>query len=115
MLRSGVITDDNMIINRELARKIGLKESIVVMQLVGDMLKNELLGQDYYGDCFWVRVTPGQMHEKLGCITANNIKNILMSLRNKGILRAEKFNYSNFDASLWYTVVDAEKLNLLLK
>ena len=99
-----------LVINTQLAMKIGLNEAIVLQQL-HYWLRDTSSGTECNG-VRWIYNTTEQWLEQFPFWSESTLKRAFASLKTLGLLRSEKLNKSKRDMTNFYTInYDSELLN----
>nr|WP_322560014.1 hypothetical protein [uncultured Escherichia sp.] len=104
-----------LVINTQLAMKIGLNEAIVLQQL-HYWLRDTNSGMECDG-VRWIYNTTEQWLEQFPFWSESTLKRAFASLKTLGLLRCEKLNKSKRDMTNFYTInygselLDGGKLN----
>jgi hypothetical protein len=102
-----------VVINVELARLIGLNESIVLQQVDYLIEINKEAGENLKKGRFWIyNSMESWQQENFPFWSIDTVKRIFTKLINLGFLITDCFNKQSFDKTKWYTI-DYEKLESL--
>jgi len=103
-----------IVIDKVLARKIGLNEAIVIQQVHYWLKINEKKNQHYINDRYWTYNTLKEWHENnFDFWSMDTVKRAFTKLESLGILLIGNFNRDRRDRTKWYTI-DYEKLEELI-
>ena len=91
-----------LIINPELARRIGLNEAIVLQQMNYWLMETDS-GVTHDGRR-WIYNTYEQWNDKFPFWSQDTVKRAITSLKKQGILRVEKLNTGRCDHTNFYTI-----------
>lgn len=97
-----LFADRPLVINPQLAVKIGLNEAIVLQQL-HYWLKDTYSGVEY-DDVRWIYNTAEQWLEQFPFFSESTLKRAFASLKSQGLVRSEKFNKAKRDMTNFYTI-----------
>ncbi|MBA7815820.1 hypothetical protein HV200_08725 [Escherichia coli] len=97
-----LMTSQPIVINRDLACRIGLNEAIVLQQL--HYWLNETNSGTEHGGIRWVYNTTEQWLEQFPFWSESTLKRTFASLRSLGVLRREQLNKSKRDMTNFYTI-----------
>lgn len=115
MLKSRLLlTEQPVVINKELATVVGLNEAIVLQQIeywinINEKAKKESAFHDGF---FWTYNTVSEWQEQFPFWSYDTVKRTLSKLRKKEILITDRFNKEGYDRTLWYRI-NYKKLNEL--
>lgn len=99
-----------VVIDRDLAKAIGLNESIVIQQLHYWLEINSQKGENYYDGRYWTYNSIQKWwEENFDFWSLDTVKRCFKSLENKGILITGNYNKDSRDRTKWYSI-DYEKL-----
>lgn len=94
-----------LLINRVLAKLIGLNEAIVVQQLHYWIKINEDKKQNFFENRYWTYNSIKSWHEnEFSFWSYDTVKRTFKSLEEKGILISGNFNKIKWDKTKWYTI-----------
>ena len=92
-------------INKELAKGLGVNETIVLQQIHGWLVSNEKRGLNYKNGRYWTFNSLKKWHENhFSFWSESTLKRVFTSLENKGILIVGNFNRSKLDRTKWYSI-----------
>ena len=97
-----LMTSQPIVINRDLACRIGLNEAIVLQQL--HYWLNETNSGTEHGGIRWVYNTTEQWLEQFPFWSESTLKRTFASLKSLGVLRREQLNKSKRDMTNFYTI-----------
>ncbi|MDP4144909.1 MAG: DnaD domain protein [Bacillota bacterium] len=89
-----------LILNVELAKLIGLNESIVLQQMQYWLEKSSHI----IDGVKWIYNTYAQWKEQFPFFSESTIRRIIKRLEDKDIIRSSNFNKSKMDNTKWYTI-----------
>ena len=98
-----------------LAKKLGLNESIVLMQI--DYLINLESNDKYYDGSYWIYDSVEDFTTKyFNFWSPSTVKRVLNSLMKENLIKKGNYNKAKFDKTVWYTInyEEASKLNEIL-
>ena len=90
----------------ELAQKLGVNEAILLQNIVFWLLKNKANGSNYYDGRYWTYNSHKAFKELFPFWTENQIRRILESLFEKGVILKGDYNSSPYDKTKWYALSD---------
>lgn len=93
-----------IVIDVDLAAKLGLNEAIIVQQLNYWLQINKKAGRNLVEGKHWSYNTIKDWHDQLPFLSEKTIKRAIDNLKDKGILVTGNFNKEKFDRTLWYTI-----------
>ena len=93
-----------IVIDRKLAKAIGLKEAIVVQQIHYWVVTNQKAGRNFRDGRYWTYNSYPKWTEELGLWCERTVKSIFSSLEKSGILISGNYNKSGMDQTKWYTI-----------
>jgi len=103
-----------LVISRELAKLIGLNESIVLQQVHYWLEINRKADKNFHDGRYWTYNTMKSWQEKeFAFWSFNTVKRTFTSLVNKGYLILGNYNHQKFDQTKWYSI-DYEALETLI-
>ena len=97
-----LMTSQPIVINRDLACRIGLNEAIVLQQI--HYWLNETNSGTEHGGIRWVYNTTEQWLEQFPFWSESTLKRTFASLKSLGVLRREQLNKSKRDMTNFYTI-----------
>ena len=89
-----------------LAQKLGVNEAILLQNIVFWLLKNKANGSNYYDGRYWTYNSHKAFKELFPFWTENQIRRILESLFEKGVILKGDYNSSPYDKTKWYALSD---------
>lgn len=109
-----LLDDYPMIVDRILARTIGLNEAIVLQHLHYWIVKNKEKNINYKNGKYWTFNSIQKWHdESFDFWSESTLRRIFASLEEKGLLIVGNFNKMKFDRTKWYSI-DYEKLDKIV-
>jgi len=100
-----------IVINKLLAKKIGLNEAIVIQQLHYWIKNNKKANRNFKDEKFWTYNSIRQWRENEFVFwSEKTIERILKSLENKELIEVGNYNKDKRDKTKWYTI-NYKKLN----
>lgn len=105
-------TDNPLVLDRNLAKLIGLNEAIVLNQVNYWIQKNKENNRNYHEGRYWTYNTYEEWTEEFPFWSKDTIKRTFKKLRDMGLIITGRFNIYQMDRTLWYTI-DYEKLDEL--
>ncbi|RXI70523.1 DnaD domain protein [Clostridium tetani] len=111
-----LLTEQPIVINKELAKIIGLNEAIVLQQIeywinINEQAKKENNFQDGF---YWTYNTIEEWTNEFPFWSGDTVKRTLSKLRKRELLITNRYNIKKYDRTLWYRI-NYEKLNELEK
>ena len=102
----GVLLFDErpIVVDRKLAKAIGLKEAIVVQQIHYWIVQNEKAGRNFRDGRYWTYNSYPKWTEEFGLWCERTVKSIFSALEKSGILMSGNYNKSGMDQTKWYTI-----------
>lgn len=97
--------------DEKLAKKYGLEEAIMIYNFQFWIKKNKANKKHFYNNHYWTYNSKKAFSELFSWWSEAQIKRILNSLINQGILITDNFNKTGYDRTLWYAF--AEEKNFL--
>ena len=91
----------------ELAAIYGVDESIMITNLSFWIRKNEANGKHYHDGRFWTYNSIEAFTKLFPFWTARQIRRILKSLEDKGVIVTGNYNTSAYDRTTWYAFGDS--------
>lgn len=107
-----LIIDNPLVLDRTLARLIGLNEAIIFQQIAYWIRKNEEKNRNYYESRYWTYNTYEEWTKEFPFWSKDTIKRTFKKLREIGLIITGRFNLYQMDRTLWYAI-DYEKLEEL--
>lgn len=104
-------------VDKRIAKAIGLNESIVIAQ-IDYWLKSKRNNPQKYHDSFqdgrwWVFNTYEQWQEHLYFWSIRTIRRIMSNMESSGLLLSGNYNRASFDKTKWYTI-DYDRLDSVI-
>jgi len=93
-----------MILDKDLAKVIGLNEAIVIQQIHYWIEINKSKNINFYEDKHWTYNTMVQWQEEFPFWSIETVKRTFKKLRDKNLLLIGNFNKLKIDRTLWYTI-----------
>ncbi|WP_456390645.1 hypothetical protein [Hydrogenimonas sp.] len=103
-----LFSENPLVVNPELAEKIGLNEAIILQQIHYWVQKSNFK----HDGKFWVYNTIEQWREQFRFFSADTIKRTLKKLKDAGLIRVERLSEDKRDRTNYYTI-DYKKLESL--
>ena len=102
-----------ILVDRKLARILGVNEAMVMQHIHYWLVKNEEKKINYKEGRYWTFKSIKQWHDdEFDFWSESTLRRIFLSLEEKGLLLVNNFNKKGFDKTKWYSI-DYEKLNSL--
>lgn len=92
----------------ETAKKYGLEEAIVIKHLTFWIQKNKANGKHYYDGRTWTYNSMSAFAEIFSYLSYKQIRRVLESLKNQGVLCVGNYNENKYDQTLWYSLADEQ-------
>ena len=111
-----LMDEQPVVVDRGLARVIGLSEAIVITQLHQCIEYNKKHKKNYKDGYYWTYGSMEKMHEEYFDIlgSVRTVRRVFKKLEKNGYLIVDNYNKLNFDKTSWYRV-NYEKFNELKK
>ena len=110
-MREFLMDEHPMIVERSLARIIGVNEAIVIQQIHYWLVKNKENNINFKEGRYWTFNSMQKWHDEVFDFwSESTLRRIFTSLEKKGILIVGNFNKMGFDRTKWYSI-DYDKLN----
>lgn len=100
-----LFSENPLVVNPELAKKIGLNEAIILQQLHYWSQKSSIEHDGYK----WVYNTIEQWHEQFMFFSKDTIKRTLKKLKDAGLIKVERLSNNRLDRTNYYAI-DYKKL-----
>ncbi|WP_061306776.1 hypothetical protein [Clostridium botulinum] len=105
-----LFTDEPIVINRKLAKCLGLKEAVIFQQIHYWLKHNEKTKQNFREGKYWTYNTIKKWHEdEFDFLSIRTVERTLQKLEKDGLLISKTFNKMKGDKTKWYTI-DYKKL-----
>lgn len=100
----------------DIAQEFGVPEAIMIYNLAFWIRKNEANGRHFHDGRFWTYNSAEAFTKLFPFWTSGQIRRILSSLEDKGVLLTGNFNASQYDRTKWYAFTDSmlQKLQMHL-
>lgn len=100
----------------DLATEYGVDEAIMIANLAFWIKKNEANGKHFHDGRFWTYNSAEAFTKLFPFWSSGQIRRILTSLKNKGVLLTGNYNQSQYDRTMWYAFSNSicQKLQLHL-
>jgi hypothetical protein len=98
--------DLNYYFNVGFAQKYGLNESIILQNLIFWTQTNKANDNNFYDGYYWTYNSIKALKELFPFWTERQIRYILESLENKGIIKTGNYNTAKYDQTKWYDIID---------
>lgn len=95
-------TERPIVINPQLAKKIGLNETIVLQQL-NYWLQKTRAGIEHEGKT-WIYNTYAEWHEQVPFFSERTIQRVMLKLESMGLISSKPINKSKGDMTKFYTI-----------
>ena len=111
-----LMDEQPVVVDRGLARVIGLSEAIVITQLHQWIEYNKKHKKNYKDGYYWTYGSMEKLHEEYFDIlgSVRTVRRVFKKLEKNGYLIVINYNKLNFDKTCWYRV-NYEKFDLLKK
>ena len=103
-----------IVLDKHIASIIGLNEAIILQQVHYWIEFNKKEGKNFHEGRYWTYNTYEEWHEQFPFWSKETIKRVFKRLRNMKIIIVDRFNVSQMDRTLWYTI-DYDALNSIMK
>lgn len=107
--------DQPLVINVELAKKLGLNESIVIQQIHYWLEINRKSNRNYIDGKYWAYNTYPEWRKQFPFWSEPTIRRIFKNLEKAGYLITDNFNKKKYDQTKWYTLNYSSLESLLNK
>jgi hypothetical protein len=105
MYKSSLIFNTQpLVVNPELATLIGLNEAIILQQIHYWVKINEKANKNFFEGRYWTYNTIDDWQKQFPFWSYTTVKRTLSNLKKRNLLITGKFNKSNYDQTLWYTI-----------
>jgi len=91
----------------DVAAQYGVDEAILIQNLSFWIMKNEANGKHYHDGRYWTYNSIEAFTKLLPFWTARQIRRILQSLQDKGVIITGNYNTSAYDRTTWYAFSDS--------
>ncbi len=91
----------------DIAAKYGVDEAIMIYNLSFWIRKNEANGKHYYDGRFWTYNSAEAFTKLFPFWTSRQVRRVLKSLEEKGIIVTGNYNSSAYDRTTWYAFGDS--------
>lgn len=98
----------NYVFDVKVAKKYGVNEAIMISNFQFWITKNMANNKNYHDGKYWTYNSKRALTELFPFWNEQQIKRILNSLRDKGILMTGNYNKYKYDKTLWYAFVTDE-------
>ena len=88
----------------DLAREIGIEESIIFMNIGFWVKKNEANDKNNYDGSYWTYNSSSAFLQQFPYMTERKIRYALSNLEDKGLIKTGIYNKSAFDKTKWYSL-----------
>lgn len=113
-MRKILFDEQPIVVDKVLARKLGLNEAVVIQQVHYWLKINEKKNQNYIHNRYWTFNSLKEWHENnFDFWSLDTVKRTFSKLEKMGILLVDNFNKDRRDRTKWYSI-DYEKLGELL-
>jgi len=93
----------------DVAKEYGVNEAIMIANFQFWIAKNKANGKNFFDGCYWTYNSLKALIELFPFWTEKQIRSILKSLIDKGVLKTANFNQNQYDRTLWYAFVQEGK------
>lgn len=93
-----------LVLDKDLAKIIGLNEAIVIQQIHYWIEINKSKNINFYEDKHWTYNTMMQWQEEFPFWSIETVKRTFKKLRDKNLILTGNFNKLKIDRTLWYTI-----------
>ena len=90
----------------KIAEKYGLKEAVMLKNIVLWCLKNRANNVNYNDGFYWTYNSNREFSELFPFWTEKQIRSILISLEEKGLIVSGNYNKSSYDRTKWYAATN---------
>lgn len=101
-----LMTEQPIVINKELAKVVGLNEAIVLQQIEYWININRTAEKEnaFHDGYYWTYNTIQEWQEQFPFWSYDTVKRTLNKLRKKEILITGRYNKEGFDRTIWYRI-----------
>ena len=99
-----LFNENPLTVNVELARKIGLNESIVLQQIQYWIKINEKAERNYHDGYYWTYNTYQEWQKQFPFWSLRTIRRIFTQLESNGFVVVENYNKLKIDRTKWYRI-----------
>lgn len=99
----------NYSFDTDVAKEYGVQEAIMIRNFQFWIAKNKADNRHFYDGRFWTYSSKRALLELFPFWSAQNIKTILMRLKEKGVIVTGNYNKSPYDKTLWYAFAQEEQ------
>lgn len=115
-----LMKEQPLVVDKELAKLIGLNEAIVLQQIeywtnikeISDIRKNKTRNENYVNGYYWTYNSVEEWTKEFPFWSYDTVKRTLKKLREKNLVVTDNFNLKGYDRTLWYRVNHAELIAL---
>lgn len=105
MANHRLLFDKNpLVINTELAVKIGLNESVILQQIHYWIEINRESGKNFYDGYYWTFNSYAEWQKQFPFWSVRTIRRIISSLESLNLLVSENYNKYKIDRTKWYRI-----------
>jgi hypothetical protein len=102
---SKLLFDTNpLVVDPDLAVKIGLNEAIILQQIHYWIKINESKNRNNHDGYFWAYNTYSQWHKQFPFWSERTIQRIILSLEKNGLITSANYNKLKIDKTKWYRI-----------
>lgn len=106
--------ENPLVVNVELARILGLNESIVIQQIHYWIEINKKKNHNFRDGRTWTYNSYPEWQEQFPFWSESTIKRIIVRLEKEGYIISTQYNKKTYDKTKWYTL-DYEKIAILIQ
>lgn len=105
--------NDVIVVRTDLACAIGVYEAMLVNQI--QYWIDRCMDEEHFKDGkYWIYQTYEGWRNQLPFLSLRTVKNLVKSLKSKGIIETSQFNKKNWDRTTWYTI-NQEKIDEIVR
>ena len=93
-----------LLVDRKLAKRIGLHEAIILQQIHYWIKQNEKARRNYYEGAYWTFNTYREWQEQFPFWSESTVKRTINKLEKEGYLISGNFNKFKMDRTKWYRI-----------
>lgn len=115
-----LMKEQPLVVDKELAKLIGLNEAIVLQQIeywtnikeISDVRKNKTRNENFVDGYYWTYNSVEDWTKEFPFWSNDTVKRTLKKLRDKNLVVVDNFNLKGYDRTLWYRVNHQELIEL---
>ena len=100
-----LFTEEPIVVNRKLAKCLGLKEAVIFQQIHYWLKTNKKSERNFINGKYWTYNPIKKWHEKeFDFLSLRTVERTIAKLENDGLLESDTFNKMKGDKTKWYTI-----------